>query len=165
MSTKISFMEIRENLVPVIGKPLPGTRLYRKEGPEDHAGAWFEFLDKHFDGLVSPGGAGMFAPVGRAAVHKRLKEGNLTGFAYYITKSRRTFFGKIKEQREKPYMFILVSELKQWAKEIEDQALKLGRISKQELEGDRADVEGDFLDYDSKWARDKQAVPNRRGRG
>jgi hypothetical protein len=156
MSTKIDFVEVPESLITIIGEPVPETRLYRIEGPEEGAEAWYEALANHFEGLVSPGGAGMFAPVGRAAVHKRLKEGNLTGFAYHVTEPRKKFFSRLLRKREKPYMFILVSELKQWAKEIEEQALRLGKVTREELEGTEPDYDGDFLYKDSKWEREKK---------
>lgn len=153
MSTKIEFEAVPESLIPVIGDLVPEKRLYRKDGPEEGAGPWFDALNEHFDGLISPGGAGMYAPVGRAAVHKRIKEGNLTCFAYYVTESRRTFFGTIKKKREKPYLYILVSELKQWAQEIQEQAVKLGKVTREELEGKEPDHEGEFLEYESKWSQ------------
>jgi hypothetical protein len=156
MSTKIKFVEVPESLIPIIGEARPGTRLYRQDGPEEEAAAWFEALDRHFEGLISPGGVSIFAPVGRGAVHKRLKEGNLTGFTYFVTVPRRTFFGKTKLKREKPYILILVSELKQWAVEIKEQAIRLGKVTREELARDKPDYRADFLDGDSKWVKEKK---------
>ena len=93
----------------------------QREGTYEESGRWFEDLAAAFpdDNFVSPGGVAMFAEVSRAAVHKRLNEGKLTAFAFYVTKVERTIFGHRKKLRQNPYMYIPVSECKAWAKELE----------------------------------------------
>ncbi len=61
---------------------------------EDESGPWFEAVTEIAGPCVSPGGAGMFAPVSRAAVQKRIKGGNLTAFCFHVTSTRVGLFGK-----------------------------------------------------------------------
>ncbi len=93
METDHGLLIIPPELLPVIGEPDEGTRLYRKEGDEDEKGFWFDALTEVFGSLVSPGGVALYAPVSRAAVHKRLKEGRMTAFCYHVKRTRKGFFG------------------------------------------------------------------------
>jgi hypothetical protein len=60
----------------------------------------------------------MFVPVQRAAVHKRIKEGKLTAFFFYITRIENTFFGTKRKVKLRPYIVLSMSECKAWAAEI-----------------------------------------------
>ena len=72
------------------------------------------------DSFVSPGGVSMFAPVSRAAVHKRLKEGRITAFCFHVVHDEKTFFGTTRKAKERPYIYIPISECKAWAKELQE---------------------------------------------
>jgi hypothetical protein len=60
----------------------------------------------------------MFVPVQRAAVHKRIKEGKLTAFFFYITRIDSTFFGNKRKVKLRPYILLSMSECKAWAAEM-----------------------------------------------
>jgi hypothetical protein len=60
----------------------------------------------------------MFAPVTRAGIHKRLKEGRLTAFYFQATEIRRTIFGHKRKGRQTAYALIPVAECKAWGKEL-----------------------------------------------
>lgn len=96
----------------------------------------------------------MFAPVSRAAVHKRVKEGKLTAFCFYITSTRKSLFGKQRTSRETPFVYIPVAELKLWAEELEERMVRLGRVTKEEIEGDKPDWEGEFWEWNSNWQKE-----------
>jgi len=98
----------------------------------------------------------MYAPVSRAAVHKRLKEGKLTGFFFHVTHRRRNFFGLDLSTRELAIGFIPVSECKAWRAELEQRAIAQGLITEKELLGDKPDWHGSFLQWNSKWARKQE---------
>ena len=85
------FIEVPKDLRKIVGEPTPGTRAYRREGTHAECGQWIEDLGLHYKGDVgiSPAGVTMFVPVQRAAVHKRIKEGKLTAFFFYITQHRK----------------------------------------------------------------------------
>src|ERR1700760_3277507 len=100
MSTDFPFVQVPEELRMVVGEQIAGTRIFRKTGPAEEDGYWFDVLTERFGPLVSPGGVSMFAPVSRAAVHKRMKEGKLTCFLYSISHRKRNLFGFTKEVRE-----------------------------------------------------------------
>ena len=153
MDENFPFVEIPDEALEVIGKPDPGTRLYRASGPEEGSGPWFEIVDLVGGPTVSPGGAGMFAPVSRAAVHKRLKEGKLTAFCFHVTSTRTSIFGKPRKVREMPFVYIPSSELKAWAVELEERIVRLGRITRDELEGNKPDWDGEFWHWQSKWRK------------
>ena len=153
MSTDFPFVEVPEELRAVVGEQTAGTRIYRKTGPAEEDGYWFDVLTERFGPLVSPGGVSMFAPVSRAAVHKRMKEGKLTCFLYDISFRKRNFFGRSKEVRERDMSYIPVSECKAWGKEIMERAIEQGSVTRKELEGDKPDWHGQFLEPDSRWEK------------
>jgi len=102
---------------------------------------------------VSPGGAAPLAHVSRAAVHKRIKEGKLTAFAFHVKERRLALFGKTKEIRKSPQVYVSVSEAKAWGEELEERAVRLGYISRQDLEGAKPDWHGKFWQWRSKFMR------------
>ncbi|MEQ1839948.1 MAG: hypothetical protein ABL994_06045 [Verrucomicrobiales bacterium] len=155
MDRESQFIEIPEGALSALGEPDPGSRVYRVSGPEEGSGPWFEAVTAVAGPCVSPGGASMFASVSRAAVHKRLKEGKLTAFCYHVTSTRASIFGKSREVRETPYVYIPASELKVWSAELEERIIRLGRITREELEGNKPDWEGDFWEWHSKWRQEQ----------
>lgn len=150
----MQYVEVPEDLYPILGKPDEGTRIYRAEGPKEQCGDWFEAVDRYVGPCVSPGGAGMYCPVSRAAVHKRIKEGKLSCFLFHTTEIRTSLWSKKeKTLREAPYAHICVSELKQWRKEIEERAIQQEKVTAEELEGARPDWQGNFMDWPNKRER------------
>ena len=117
---QFSFIEVPKDLCKIVGEPTPGTRAYRREGTHAECGQWIEALGEHYKGDVgiSPAGVTMFVPVQRAAVHKRIKEGKLTAFLFYITRIESTFFGTRRKVKLRPYIVLSVSECKAWAAEM-----------------------------------------------
>ncbi len=144
MSEQQSLIEVPPEVLPVVGNPDIGSRVYRREGQESECGEWFQALDAFTGPLVSPGGVSMFAPVSRAAVHKRMKEGRMTAFCFHILETRTGFFGKKQTLRGTPVVYIPVSECKAWAAEIKERMLRLGQITREELEGEKPDWSNDF---------------------
>ena len=145
MSTAFPFVEIPSELHPIIGKPDPGTHIYRRDGSQEESAIWFDALTSIIGPSVSPGGVGMYCPVSRAAVYKRLKEGNLSIFLFHVTHRKTTLFGKNKILRDNPYGYVPASEARAWRIELEERALKQGYITQQELEGSKPDWQGEFL--------------------
>jgi hypothetical protein len=114
------FIEVPKDLRKIVGEPTPGTRAYRREGTHAECGQWIEDLGVHYEGDVgiSPAGVTMFVPVQRAAVHKRIKEGKLTAFFFYITHMEKTFLGTKRKVKLRPYIMLSLSECKAWAAEM-----------------------------------------------
>ena len=114
------FIEVPKDLRKIVGEPTPGTRAYRREGTHAECGQWIEDLGLHYKGDVgiSPAGVTMFVPVQRAAVHKRIKEGKLTAFFFYITRIEDTFFGSKRKVKMRPYILLSLSECKAWVAEM-----------------------------------------------
>jgi len=135
---------------------VPGTRIYRRDGPEDHSGFWTDAIFEFFGPCVSPGGAAQRAGVSRAAVHERLKQGKLTGFFYYSTKARRFLFGSPKVKRQLQLGYIPVSECQAWRKELEERAVRQGLITREELEGAKPDWSNWFLEWNSSFAKEQE---------
>ena len=139
MATRITYVEVPDGLEKIVGEQTAGTRMYRYSGPEAEAPYWTDALFDVFGKMVSPGGVCMYAPVSRAAVNKRMKDGNLTAFLFYAETERKNFFGSVKRKRELDYIWIPVSECWEWKKEIEERAERLGRVTREELEGEVLD--------------------------
>jgi hypothetical protein len=114
------FIEVPKDLRKMVGEPTPGTRAYRREGTHAECGQWIEDLGLYYKGDVgiSPAGVTMFVPVQRAAVHKRIKEGKLTAFFFYITHVESTFFGTKRKVKLRPYILLSMSECKAWVVEM-----------------------------------------------
>ena len=154
MQTEFPLVRIPEQLYPIIGTPDTGTRVYRRDGSQEESAVWFDALTEIIGPSVSPGGVGMYCPVSRAAVYKRLKEGKLSIFLFHVTHRKTTLFGKNKILREHPYGYVPVSEARAWRKELEDRAIRQGFISEEELEGAKPDWHGEFL----AWQNNKERV-------
>ena len=117
---QFSFIEVPKDLRKIVGEPTPGTRAYRREGTHAECGQWIEDLGLYYKGDVgiSPAGVTMFVPVQRAAVHKRIKEGQLPAFFFYITHVESTFFGTKRKVKMRPYILLSLSECKAWVAEM-----------------------------------------------
>ena len=147
MATEFPFVEIPKELEEFIGKPDPGTRMYRRDGSQEESAVWFDVLTELIGPSVSPGGVGMYCPVSRAAVYKRIKEGKLSIFLFHVTHRATTLFGKNKILRDRPYGYIPASEARAWREELEQRALSRGTVTEEELEGAKPDWHGEFLDW------------------
>jgi hypothetical protein len=143
MATEFPYLQVTTaEQKKLAGKPDKGTRIYRREGTYKESGEWCVAMDEVFeDQFVSPGGVGMFVPVSRAAVHKRLKEGRLTALCFHVVHDEKTFFGNVRKAKATPYVYIPVSECMAWAKEI---AEKRGGVEMV----DRSEVSQEFLEKD-----------------
>src|ERR1022692_4308457 len=124
------FIEVPKDLRKIVGEPTPGTRAYRREGTHEECGQGLEALGEHYKGDVgiSPAGVSMFVPVLRAGVHKRIKDGKLTAFFFYITRVESTFFGTRRKVKLRPYIVLSVSECKAWAAEMKRRAGDVGEL-------------------------------------
>ena len=156
----LPFVKIPPELLPIIGEKDEDTRVYRKEGPEEEAAGWYEALTAIIGDAVSPGGVSMYCPVSRAAVYKRIGDGKLSMFLYYVTHRKTRLFGGTRVTRESPYSFIPASEAKAWKTELEERAVREGRITWEELEGARPDWDGEIMEWRER--RDR-AQSKRRG--
>jgi hypothetical protein len=145
MQTNFPFVEVPESLQSMLGIPDPGTRIYRRDGSQEESAVWFDAITDVIGPSVSPGGVGMYCPVSRAAVYKRIKEGRLSIFLFHVTHRKTTLFGKNKILREHPYGYVPASEARAWRQELEERAVRQGLISEEELEGAKPDWHGEFL--------------------
>ena len=153
MPTKFPFVEIPEELEGIVGKRDPGTRIYRRDGSQEESSVWFDLLTEIIGPSVSPGGVGMYCPVSRAAVYKRIKEGKLSIFLFHVTHRKTTLFGKNRILRDNPYGYIPASEARAWREELEERAVSQGTITAEELEGARPSWSGEFLQWRNKRER------------
>ena len=153
MQTRFPFVEIPEELEAIVGKREPGTRIYRRDGSQEESSVWFDLLTEIIGPSVSPGGVGMYCPVSRAAVYKRIKEGKLSIFLFHVTHRKTTLFGKNRILRDNPYGYIPASEARAWREELEERAVSQGTITEEDLEGARPDWSGDFLQWRNKRER------------
>lgn len=133
------FVEVPEEYKEIIGVPDEGTRLYRAYGPPEGIKQWFDAVCDICgeNGSVSPGGAAGYSGVSRAAVHKRLKEGRLTGFLYHVVKDGG-FFKNKKTLSEGgwPYCFVAVSECRAWAEELAARKVEKETVTKEDMKGE-----------------------------
>lgn len=153
MATVFPFVHVAPELQDAIGKCDPGTHIHRKDGSQEESAAWFDLLTELIGPSVSPGGVGMYCPVSRAAVYKRIKEGKLSIFLFHVTHRKTTLFGKTKTLRDSPYGYVPVSEAQAWRQELEERAVRQKLITQEELEGSKPDWHGEFLQWRNKKER------------
>jgi len=146
MNKDFQYLEVPAGLEPLVGKPDPDTRIYRREGSDEDSGPWFDALCEHFpgEGFVSPGGVGMYAPVSRSGVYKRLKEGKMTAFCFHVVEAKRSIFGYQDKLKKRPYVYIPVSECKAWAEELKTRPDRKEAYL-EAAGGEKPDHEGEFL--------------------
>lgn len=154
MADSTKHVTINEQVAAVIGKQDKDTRIFRAEGDSDAFMHWWDVLSEHLPrGLVSPGGACPYAGVSRAAIHKAMREGRLTVFAFHKHEEKRGIFGS-KLVRENPYMYLPIVELKAWRVELEERVgklratgatlIKIRKMLQRELEGAKPDWDAFF---------------------
>ena len=153
MNKDFKYLEVPAGLEPLVGKPDPDTRIYRRQGSDEDSGPWFDALCEHFpgEGFVSPGGVGMYAPVSRSGVYKRLKEGKMTAFCFHVVEAKRSIFGYQDKLKKRPYVYIPVSECKAWAEELKTRPDRKEAYL-EAAGGEKPDHEGEFLDEPKKVA-------------
>jgi hypothetical protein len=151
MNKYFKYLEVQAGLEPIVGKRDPDTRIYRREGSDEDSGPWFDALCEHFpgEGFVSPGGVGMYAPVSRSGVYKRLKEGKMTAFCFHVVEAKRSIFGYQDKLKKRPYVYIPVSECKAWAEELKTRPDRKEAYL-EAAGGEKPDLEGVFLDEPKK---------------
>jgi len=151
MDQPFPYVRVPDAALRVVGLPDHGTRLYRREGTANQVEQWFRVVNALArDGLVSPGGVSMFAPVSRSGVHKRIREGRLTAFAFHVTETKHGLFGGYKTKRDIPYVYIPASECRAWAEEVKERKVRLGQVPEEEL-GDPLEGATEFWEWDAKW--------------
>jgi hypothetical protein len=109
----------------LMGSPDKGTRTFRAEGDHGTMQQWFDGLCRHIGPCVSPGGAAVYAGVSRAAVYKRMKAGGLTAFCFHIKGKTKTLSGRREKVKQRPMVYIPVSECKAWGAELENRWARL----------------------------------------
>ena len=163
MANVPKLVTITKEMESVIGSADEGTRIFRAEGDSKTYQRWWDVLAKHFPrGLVSPGGAAPYAGVSRAAVHKAMREGRVTVFAFHMLKEKRGLLGT-KIVRESPYIYMPVVEMKAWGMELQARVNALHSLDenverwqeavRRELEGEKPDWMACFLDRPPKKKR------------
>lgn len=123
MKKKLPFVEIPKKYIELVGEPDKGTRMYRAYGNDEDFANWYDIVVDicKGDGCVGIGFAAMYSRVSRPAVHKRLKEGRLTGFCFHKVEEGKLFKGRKKlSEGGFPYVFIPVSECKAWAETLKN---------------------------------------------
>lgn len=114
------FIEVPKELRQIVGEPTRGTRAYRREGTHAECAQWVEALGEYYKGDVglSPSGVSLFVPITRAGIHKRIRDGRLTAFMFYITRRETSFLGVKRKAKQRPYIMLSLSECKAWAAEM-----------------------------------------------
>jgi hypothetical protein len=155
-------IQIPPGFAQLVGKPDPGTRIFRAEGTHDEMATWFDALCEHIGPAVSPGGAAVYSGTTRPGVYKRLNAGKMTAFCFHITGKKKTLFGGEKKLKELPLVYIPVSECKAWKAELEQRSARIiaskGQVESEEdsaaFEEAAADEHTaqmhDFLNFDPK---------------
>jgi hypothetical protein len=158
MATSFPCVEIPPEMAEIVGQREGDSFVYTKEGTEEGCGPWYDALSEVVGPCVSPGGVAMYCPVSRAATHRRIREGRLSCFTYFVEDREIGFFGKKREFRGTPYSYVPVSECKAWRKELEEKAIRNEIVTPEALEGSKPDWVADFLGWDSRWRKEQRKL-------
>ncbi|CCK81149.1 hypothetical protein [Desulfobacula toluolica] len=161
MREVINFIDIPEEYKQAIGAPDPGTRLYRQFGHDKEKELWWDAIlsiTKERN-VVSPGGASSFVGVSRTAVHKRIKEGRLTAFAFHTVEENKLLkkinisYEQLAESGWPQILYIPWSELKDWRNYINSRKQKAS-LRKKNMDADHTDDK--FLKGNLAWKNKKR---------
>lgn len=162
MDKDFPFIDIPEQYKNIIGQPDQNSRLYRAYGDRRVLVKWIEAVNEICgqESNVSPGGAASIVGVTRAAVHKRLKEGRLTGFCFYVVEDAEIFFLKFTrlEESGRPNICdIPVVECLAWAEDLDARRSKQEAIEEDKIS--KKDWDDDFMKAEKGW---KEKISNKR---
>jgi len=99
-----------------------GTRIYREIGHPQQFHHWMRDVQESFDGEVIPfEWVADYVGVTRAALHKRVKKGNLTVLVFEMHENVIGVLGGIRERMRREYRYIPKTECDQWRDILSDQ--------------------------------------------
>ena len=115
MTTTEERIAVQRRLPPELGERQPSAHVYRRFGRRADFPRWFDLVCEvcEPEGVLSPGAVGLYVGVTRAAVHKRLKEGRLTAFQFYVVET-----GTARQPERdlgRPYTYVPLAECRAWA--------------------------------------------------
>lgn len=104
----------------IIIKRKKGTKWFEESGDKKTFELWLEEIHKKHPGNLLPlQWAADLVRVSRTAVLNKAKKGELFVFSYIVKKSIKSITGtKGNRQTRKRYDYVLISELKQWEKDL-----------------------------------------------
>lgn len=161
MTAHFPYEIIPADLLPVVGKFDKNTRSYHAYGEIGEVSYWYEALNKVIGPLVTPGAISMYVPVSRTAIGKRIKEAKFTVFNFHAEPATKGLFLNKKEKRERPYVYVPVSECKAWRSEIEAKMIRTGEATIEEIDAAEPEWYAGFWDsvaFDDEWALRKMEV-------
>lgn len=104
-------------------KPAEGTRVYREDGSWQSFRLWHMEMRHLFAGDVLPfGWVAQFVGVTRAAVHKRVKTGQLTVFTFGMEEFVKGVLGGTRRRMRQEFKYALLTECHFWRSKLLDEA-------------------------------------------
>ena len=155
MTAHFPYEIIPADLFPIVGKPKENPRSYHAYGEMGEVSYWYEALTKVIGPLVTPGAISMYVPVSRTAIGKRIKEARFTVFNFHAKPATKGLFVNKKEKRERPYVYVPVSECKAWRSEIEAKLIRTGQATIEEIDAEKPAWYSGFwnsVSHDEEWA-------------
>lgn len=93
----------------------PGTRVYRELGTEIQFWHWLREVIEDFEGELVPfEWVSDYVGVSRAALHKRVKKGQLTVLVYQMQELVEGVLGGLRERMRREYKYVPKSECDSW---------------------------------------------------
>lgn len=103
----------------------PGTRIYREIGTGGSFTFWLEEIHKAFDGDLIPfEWVADYVGVTRAALHKRVKKGNLTVLVYEVEGLIKGALGGLRKGMRREYKYVPKKECDGWYADLCDAEYK-----------------------------------------
>ena len=167
MTAHFPYEIIPSELSPIVGKFDEKTRSYHAYGEIGEVSYWYEALTKVIGPLVTPGAISMYVPVSRTAIGKRIKEARSTVFNFHAKPATKGLFVNKKEKRERPYVYVPVSECKAWRSEIEAKLIRTGQATVEEIDDEKPHWYDGFcnsLSFDEEWAFRQMEVDKQTGK-
>ncbi len=103
----------------------PETRVYREVGYEINLRQWISDIHEAFDKEVIPfEWVADFVGVTRAALHKRVKKGNLTVLVFEMQEVVKGVLGSKRERMRREYKYIPKTECEGWRDDLLEKQFK-----------------------------------------
>ena len=119
MADSIPFVVVPAKLAKSVGKPGSRTRRYEMVGGHPELQTWLSILGEQFVGDLLPlNWCPEYVGVTRAAIHKRIKAGNLTAFVFCLVGKPFTVFGAKYAITRQEFAYVLRSECDAWQKQL-----------------------------------------------
>lgn len=145
----IEYVVFPRSVVHLFGQRAPGYRIYSRSGGIDDYRSWVHALAEHVGLVLSSGEAATYLGITRAAVWRRMNQGKLTTFNFYLAPIEVNGDLVVKSLDA----CVPLKELRQWHDFRQARKDELERLDREEEEQERAEDQRRVLEEEERERR------------